>query len=496
MAINFEVTQLPPPVLEFGGPGEFLDQKAGLAAAGPFDLRFGGAHRVQVRLGLVGPAQMVEMALHWLQRCQRPIVSQMANQTQYPMYPGFQEVFKADLLQDNRWVVEFDENKHELEQALALKPKERFEQVLNLYAQGVNKLAGLHNKPDVVICCIPENVIRACWSISNDLTPEQWKAIKKQQPLEPEERQLSLFSDWEPEETSEDLLYRDFRRALKARAMQARLPIQLGREKLFRDLDTNQDAAARAWNMSVAVYYKAGGIPWRIKTNGPETCFVGISFFQLKTNKRYLMRSSIAQAFSTEGDGFALKGDNIPWDPKQGRDVHLSAIQATSLAMKVLSEYRERSGGEPLRIVLHKSSKFNEAETEGFKNAFRNVPIVEMINLTPSMFRLVQFGSYPPKRGTLCRVNNDSSYIFTSGYIPEWKTYPGPHIPAPIRIVTDNKFEVERAAADILSLTKMNWNTAQDTSSQPVTLRFARMVGGIMAEVGDSEPELSYRYYM
>lgn len=38
---------------------------------------------------------------------------------------------------------------------------------------------------------------------------------------------------------------------------------------------------------------------------------------------------------------------------------------------------------------------------------------------------------------------------------------------------------------------------AQNTNSQPVTLRFARQVGGIMAEVGeDEEPKPSYRFYM
>ena len=53
-----------------------------------------------------------------------------------------------------------------------------------------------------------------------------------------------------------------------------------------------------------------------------------------------------------------------------------------------------------------------------------------------------------------------------------------------------------RAAADVLSLTRMNWNTAQNTNSQPVTLRFARQVGGIMAEVDEGDERPSYRYYM
>lgn len=496
MTINIEIRELPPPLLEFGSPGEFTDQKEGLSQAGPFDLRFGGAHRTQVRLGLVGPPDMIEKALRWYDRCQNMIVSEMKNVEQYPFFPGFKDTFKASLVLEDRWVVEFDEEDRELDKALELKPKERFERVLEMYARGMEKIADSDVRPDVVVCCIPEKVIKLCWSITNELTDAEWKAIKRQQKRGDEE-QLGLFDQWEVEETPEDLLFRDFRRALKARAMKANMPIQIGRDKLFVDSNSTQDPATRAWNMSVALYYKAGGIPWRTKNNGPETCFVGISFHHLKTNKRHLVHSSIAQAFSTEGDGFALRGDSVPWNPAQGRNIHLTEAQAAALAEKVLAQYRERSGGDPMRLVLHKTSKFDAAEITGFKAAFRNIPIVETINLGPSMFRLVQFGAYPPKRGTLCRVNGESTYLFTSGYMPEWNTYPGPHIPAPLRLVTGGDIDVYRAAADVLSLTRMNWNTAQNTNSQPVTLRFARQVGGIMAEVGeDEEPKPSYRFYM
>lgn len=63
-------------------------------------------------------------------------------------------------------------------------------------------------------------------------------------------------------------------------------------------------------------------------------------------------------------------------------------------------------------------------------------------------------------------------------------------------IVSGIDSDIRRVAADILSLTRMNWNTAQNTNSQPVTLRFARQVGGIMAEVEEGEEKSSYRYYM
>lgn len=497
MPININVQELSQPLLEFGGAGEFTDQKEGLAQAGPFDLRFGGAHRNQVKIGIVGPPEMVAMAVKWIERCRKPIVSKMDNLAQYPMFPGFSETFKATLSFAKKWLIEFDQNKEELERALKLPPKERFEQVLDLYARAVERIANQEVKPDVVFCCIPETVVRLCWSITRDLSEKEWKTIKKRKKAPPATEQSATAAEIEKiEETTEDLLYRDFRRALKARAMRVGMPIQMAREALLVDSDANQDAATRAWNMSVALYYKAGGIPWRIKNKGPETCFVGVSFHHLKTNQRHLVRSSIAQAFSTEGDGFALRGDAVPFDPKQGYETHLTEEQAARLAGRVLAQYRELSGGEPLRMVLHKTSKFNEAERAGFKAALRNIPIVELINLTPSMFRLVQFGQYPPRRGTLCRVNDDSVYLFTSGYMPEWKTYPGPHIPAPLRLVIDRDVDIERAAADVLGLTRMNWNTAQNTNSQPVTIRFARQVGGIMSEVEEGEEKPSYRFYM
>jgi len=278
--------------------------------------------------------------------------------------------------------------------------------------------------------------------------------------------------------------------------MAHKMPIQIGRDRLFVDSDGSQDPATRAWNMSVALYYKAGGIPWRLKLEGPQTCFVGVSFHHMKTTRRHFVHSSIAQAFSSDGDGFALRGELVPWNPEQGRRLHLTDEQAVRLGERILNEYAELTGTEPRRIVLHKTSKFDDAEVAGFKVAFSRIPIVEMINLMPTMFRLVQYGAYPAARGTLCTLNG-SGFLFTTGFMPEWGIYPGPHIPSPIRIVSpDDGIDLQRAANEILGLTRINWNTAQNTSGQPVTLKFARRIGGIMAEVRHGEPETSYRYYM
>ena len=500
MSIDIRITEISPPDLEFGGPGTFSDPKIGLVQAGPFDARFGGGRVQQVRVGLVGPPDVVARARRWFRRCQGRIGSKMENKAQYPDYPGFSTAFGAELVLDGAWEYVFEGAPNPLSSALYIKHEDvRFEKVVQAYAGGVAALVGpdVRPRPDVVVCCIPEHLqaYTVQKSASKDLRAAA-RAIEKERA----EGQLGLFDEVDVEENEEDLLFRDFRRALKARAMEIEVPIQLGSDHLFLDGDKNQDASTRAWNSTVALYYKAGGIPWRLHSDGPETCFVGISFYHFESTKRKLVRSSIAQAFSSDGDGFALRGESVPWEERQGRRVNLTRDQALRLGRDILAEYESRTGGPPRRIVVHKTSRFNEAEREGFSDAFKNVPVQELVNIMPTEFRLVRHGLYPPKRGTLCRVNDDATYLFTTGFMPEIDTYPGPHIPAPARLMSDDPVDMERAAADVMGLTRMNWNTAAITNGQPVTLFFARKVGGVMSEWllrnPKTEPPSSFRYYM
>lgn len=192
-----------------------------------------------------------------------------------------------------------------------------------------------------------------------------------------------------------------------------------------------------------------------------------------------------------------MRGEATPWDDKKDRHAHLTDAQARKLAESVLGEYRERTGHDPARIVLHKTTRFDDAEEQGFRSALQRIPVVELVNILPTRFRLVQRAVYPPNRGTICRVNRSATYLYTTGFISEWGTYPGPHVPAPVELRVQGDADVVRIASDVLALSRVNWNTARDTSGVPITLRFARDVGGIMAEVDPNlVPNPSYRYYM
>jgi hypothetical protein len=80
--------------------------------------------------------------------------------------------------------------------------------------------------------------------------------------------------------------------------------------------------------------------------------------------------------------------------------------------------------------------------------------------------------------------------------MPAHLTYPGPHIPVPLEILGAGD-DFDGAITDLLALSKMNWNSASSFAAFPISLSFARKVGGLMAEIPrDSNPHPSFRYYM
>lgn len=497
--MNLGLEYLDDPLLEFG-EGNYVSPKEGLRTGGPFDLRFGSAHKSEIRLGFVGTKSAVDGARAFIALMQRLILSGNRNPHLFPDFPGFRSVFRSELVCDRRFDVILDDET--VSRALERRPQDAFVAISELWGSGISRLAERDVAPDLVVCAIPKEVLARCRRIETKISAEARKALRRRQ-RELQTGQSSLIdydpTAWRIEDVAEPdpemLLVRDLRRTLKVQAMTARLPIQIVTDNFWVDSQRNEDPASRAWNIGVALYYKGGGIPWRVRPRVEGSCFVGISFHHLQTTHRDVVYSSLAQAFSSEGDGFALRGDALPWESRT-KQTRLARDHAEDLASRVVDAYRERAGREPLRVVIHKTSNFTDDERAGFAAALGDVPVVELITLRSSDVRLVRRGTYPPHRGTYCTVG-DSAHVFTSGYITDYRTYPGPHVPVPLEIVGDSDLDRFGAAQDILSLTKMNWNSAKSFMAFPITLNFSQRVGAVMGEVApDADPHPSLRYYM
>jgi hypothetical protein len=55
-------------------------------------------------------------------------------------------------------------------------------------------------------------------------------------------------------------------------------------------------------------------------------------------------------------------------------------------------------------------------------------------------------------RGTLCSIGSAEHYLFTTGYVPYWDQYSGPHVPAPLQIGSAGDTDMRERAREILAL--------------------------------------------
>lgn len=113
--------------------------------------------------------------------------------------------------------------------------------------------------------------------------------------------------------------------------------------------------------------------------------------------------------------------------------------------------------------------------------------------------RLFRLGKHPILRGTALCHSERTGYLWTTGYIPYLKTYPGRETPKPLRIdVLRGEASLTGVMNDVMGLTKLNFNACIYGDGEPVTLRFADSVGEILTAgpANQSQPPLPFKHYI
>ena len=174
-----------------------------------------------------------------------------------------------------------------------------------------------------------------------------------------------------------------------------------------------------------------------------------------------------------------------------------TSSQAKNLLDDVLFQYGERTGVTPDRVVIHKTTTYEPEEIAGFQGRGQGSGRRHRLCLdTIDGVSDGKKGLEEPWRGTLCTLK-DQSYLFTGGYVPWWNEYPGMHIPAPLEVGAASPTDMKERSKEILTLTKMNWNSSDGISRVPITILFARRVGELMCELSENAaPKPSYRFYI
>ena len=491
---------IPEPSLLFGGKQASEDPKTGLRAYGPYS-RTDATRRPIIRIGVVGPAEAIDRALRLVEQMTRPIPHAEKNDAMlHPGFPGIndQDPFQIQFVTQPVWCRALTPAQIALVECNSDFPT-RIKLLVNDVAKEVEALSKLDSGPDVVLIAMTAGLEAKCRVGIAAYDREQRAA----QDDEDEDNIPEIVEELDEEAAGEEELAeepsdttRSFRRGLKAACLQT-LPTQLLWHRTLAGTKGVQDLATRAWNLSVALMYKALVIPWRLADVIEGSCFVGVSFFHPDDGDGST-RTSVAQAFTHRGEGFVLQGDKFTWTPSRAeRSPHLDREGAKALIRKVLDLYQDEVHSPPQRLVLHKTSRYTQEERDGFAEGLAGIGQTALVTLSHRGITCMRPGHKPALRGSIADFGEKKGLVYTTGYIPFLRCYPGFRIPQPLE-VTENwgSLSFREVAEDLLRLTKLNWNTAAFCCVDPITIAFSRRVGDILRIANTEKPARHYRYYM
>lgn len=448
------------PSLLFGAAGTSKHPLLGLQTHGPYSRdSFGSA---DVRFALITTTALYARTRQFLGRLLSQ--HQPTDRRKYvPPYPGFKQVYGVGLRPA-------DGSEVQLDSSLANAP-DPHNAIAAALAPAVRQLAATRSDWDVLVIALP-----AAW--------RQWKV-------------------------SADGAF-DLHDQLKAFAAPLGLPTQIVWED--RALSFKHPCSL-SWRLSLALYAKAGGTPWRLhRSDDADVAYVGLSY-AIRGGTADGFVTCCSQVFDADGGGM----DFVAYDVGQGLDLdnpHLTRDQMRAVMSRSVRLYQDRHAGNlPNRIVVHKTTRFRDEEVDGVFDAWDACEEIECVRVQASTpwrgVHLVEANpgqgpskpaNWPVQRGTLQFVSGRDGLLYVNGTAPGLASgngnfYQGAKsIPSPLLVTRDaGSGPLERTADDVLALTKMDWNNDALYDPLPVTIKYSQTLARVIGHTSGL-PDAAYPY--
>lgn len=311
---------------------------------------------------------------------------------------------------------------------------------------------------------------------------------------------IYLSPDLEPGFTGPDDF--DLHDYVKATAALLGIPVQI---VLDHGLDYRCQASV-LWHLGIALYVKAGGVPWKLAEADAETAYVGLGY-TLRRDPDGPPRHVIccSQIFDSDGTGLEFVLYETSEMFLDGSDPYLTRPEMHRVMARTLALYQRRHAGQPpRRVVVHKTTEFKDMEIDGVFDAFMSAEDVELVHVKQSSpWRGINLRAkqdvdrFPVERGTALQLSPTEAVLWTQGNAP---TAVGGanfyqerrNIPHPIELV---RYAGQRAfletCRDVIALTKMDWNRDALYDRMPVTIQYAQ----VMARIAKRMPSIGSQPY-
>ena len=273
--------------------------------------------------------------------------------------------------------------------------------------------------------------------------------------------------------------------------------------QLFQEDDfENQSIDDLLSNLSLGIYHKAGGEPWRVETEFESVAYVGISFGYSEDDKKRLI--GVAEIFDTYGQFISIRSLTVK-EKEMGeyfdmyKHSHLDEQQLHDLLNNLLTDYRDfMDGSFPENLVIHKTTYFNAAEQDAVES-LSNIPTQITMVYAQASHNWHVIDNKEPTRGFYLRLSSRKLLLYSSGILQGQKNYTLPGAPKPyiIEIQGDGNYTVEEIAQQIMELSKLNYNSTNSYSRHPVTLLHSKKIVNLLrAGLSASDIPTDPRYYI
>lgn len=300
---------------------------------------------------------------------------------------------------------------------------------------------------------------------------------------------------------------------LKAYTAARGMPIQIVREDKAL---AYRCRASVMWRVGLALYAKAGGVPWKLADVDPEAAYIGISY-AVRSNGADKPRfvTCCSQVFDAEGAGLEFIAYDTADVQVQRDNPFLSQAEMFRVITRSMTLYRHRHGGRsPRRVMVHKSTEFKDAEVLG---CFEALPLCEAVDLIQVVEDVGWRGArwerdqanpegkaaaFPVKRGSLIGLGEREALLWMHGAVETLgpKTYfQGQRgTPRPIRLVRHAGHGTwDDSARAALALSKMNWNNDGLYDPLPVTMSYAKVLARVLKRMTNlGSTPYQFRFFM